>query len=173
MIAVRDLPQLTTFGIGVHYRYYRQGQETVDLEIKRQQAELSTEHALRMIACCADWIKGHRREIDPCHSSYFYKHAVEHYRRDGGDLDPYVHNGAFIAAAVGLGLHFTIDGPNVVFRVPTLRQRINRELASDGQRLRGYAIVQTHDGPLMLPSKPRVIEENVDLGALAKRLGVL
>lgn len=171
-IAVRELPQLTTFGIGVYYSYYRQGKEAVALQVQKQQAELETEHALRMVACCADWIKGHRKDINPRHSSYFYKHMVEQCRRDGGDPDPYIHNGCFIAAAVGLGLNFTIDGPNAVFRFPTLRQRIDTALCADGQRLRGNAIMQTHDGPVMLPCK-RVVEQDVDVEALGKKLGVL
>jgi hypothetical protein len=56
-----------------------------------------------------------------------------------------------------------------------LRERINVELASYGQQLRRTCIVQTHsENPMMLALRtPRVVERNVDLVALAKRLGVL
>ena len=40
MIAVRELPQLTTFGIGVHYAYHRQGKDAVAAEISKQQDEI-------------------------------------------------------------------------------------------------------------------------------------
>lgn len=174
MTAVRDVPQLTPFGIGVHYSYYRLSKEAVALEIQKQQSELSTERALRMVAASADWIKANRKDIDANRSSFFHSHKVEQYRRGSGHPDPYVHNGCFIAAAVGLGYNWRIIGPNVIFRYPTLRQRINRELCGYGQRLRGHDLVQTHtEGPLMLPCSPRVIERDVDLHALARELGVL
>ncbi|HZT32679.1 MAG TPA: hypothetical protein VFA33_22505 [Bryobacteraceae bacterium] len=174
-IAMREIPQLTPFGIGVHYAYHRNGREHVCREIQRQQAELETDHALRMIAFCADWIKTHPTGFKPHRTSYYSKHLVEQWRRDAGDPDPYVHNGCFIAAAVGLGLNFRIDGPNAVFRFPTLRQLIDRALCADGQRLRGNKIVQIYDevGPMMLPCEPRVIEDDVDLETLARELGVL
>jgi hypothetical protein len=157
-VAVRELPQLTSFGIGLYYTYYRLGKEAVALETQKQQAELETEHSLRMVASCANWINEHPQEIKPYRTSYYYKHAVEQWRRDNGDPDPYVHNGCFIAAAVGLGLNFKIDGPNALFRFPTLRQRTDRELCGYGQRLRGNSIVQTYtEGPLMLPCEPRIV----------------
>jgi hypothetical protein len=174
MNAVREIPQLTPFGIGVHYTYQRRGRDAVASEIKKQQDELYTDHALRMVAVSADWITAHRKDINARHTSYYFKHVVEQWRRDAGDPDPYVHNGCFIAAGVGLGLRFAIDGPNVIFRYPTLRQRIDRELCGYGQRLRGNDIVETHTkGPLMLPCSPRVIEGDVDLRELARKMGVL
>ena len=55
-----------------------------------------------------------------------------------------------------------------------MRRRVNRELAGYGQRLRGNNIVQTHDEvALMLPCKPRIIKRDVDIHALARKLGVL
>ena len=174
MSAVREIPQLTPFGIGVHYAYQRQGKDAVANEIKKQQDELYTDHALHMVAACADWIQSHRRDINPRQTSYYLKYVVEQWRRDAGDPDPYVHNGCLIAAGVGLGLRFAVDGPNVIFRYPTLRQRIDRELCGYGQRLRGNNIVQTHtEDPMMLPCSPRIIERDVDIHALARKLGVL
>jgi len=173
MIAVRDLPQLTPFGVGVHYSYYRLSKEEMGAEIQKQQSELSTEHSLRMVAFCADWIKANRRDIDPNRSSFFHSHKVEQYRRGSGDPDPYVHNGAFIAAAVGLGYNWRIIGPNAIFKPPSLRQSINRILACDGQRLHGTVILQTHDGPMMQACKPHVVRHGVDVLTLARDLGVL
>jgi hypothetical protein len=173
MIAVREVPQLTPFGIGVHYSYYRLSKEAVAQQIEKQQAELSTEHSLWMVASSADWIKANRRDMDHNRSSFFHSHQVEQYRRVHGDSDPYVHNGAFIAAAVGLGYNWRIIGPNAIFKRPSLRQSINRLLACDGQRLHGTVILQTHDGPWMQACKPRVIRHSVDAVALARELGVL
>lgn len=176
-IAAREIPSLTPFGIGVHYAYHRQGREAVALEIQKQQAELGTDRALRMVALCADWINGHRKEFNPHRTSYFFTHVVEQWRRDAGDPDPYIHNGCFIAAAVGLGMNFKVDGPNAVFRLPTLRARVNRALACDGLRLRGNNIVQMFcDGPLPMPYQlgyEPVDTWNVNLEAWAKSLGVL
>ena len=74
---------------------------------------------------------------------------------------------------MGLGYNWIINGPNAVFKRPSLRQRVSRALASDGQRLDGTVILQTHDGPMMLPCKPRVVRHGVDLETLARELGVL
>ena len=170
--AVRELPNLTPFGVSVHYTYHRRGNDAVAAEIRKQQAELFTEHSLTMVACCSDWIHDHTAEINGRRSSYYYKHLVEQHRRDNGDLDPYVHNGCFIAAALGLGFNWKIDGPNVIFRRPTLRQRVDNELVSHGQRLRGNNIVQTHEEPMMFPFGERVVARDIDLNELAQKLGV-
>jgi hypothetical protein len=55
-----------------------------------------------------------------------------------------------------------------------LREKINQELAGYGQRLRRTSIVQEFsEDPMMRPLRtPRVVERNVDLEALAARLGV-
>lgn len=56
-----------------------------------------------------------------------------------------------------------------------LRERINQELGGYGQELRRTCIVQTHsEDPMMRPLfTPRVVERNVDLETLARKLGVL
>jgi hypothetical protein len=57
-----------------------------------------------------------------------------------------------------------------------LRELIDTELCSRGQRLRrNNTIVQTHDEDcmMMVLSRPRVIEWDVDIHALAKKLGLL
>lgn len=53
-----------------------------------------------------------------------------------------------------------------------LRERINTELAGDGQRLRFSCIVQTHDGPLMLPCRPYIVQRGIDLEALGHKDGL-
>ena len=174
MIAVRDMPQLTPFGIGVHYSYYRLSKEAMALEIRNSRLNYSPN------THCGWWpplpigSKRTAKTLTPTAVPFSTATKVEQYRRCGGDPDPYIHNGAFIAAAVGLGYNWKINGPNCFFRHPTLRQRINRELCGYGQRLRGNSIVQEFtEGPLMLPCSPRVIERDVDLHALARELGVL
>jgi hypothetical protein len=115
--ALLRIPQLTVFGVGVSYRYHREGKDVVAQQTKTQQATLYKEGSLRMVAVCADWIKARllRKSFDPRISSYGLKHLVEEFRMGRGDADPFIHNGCFIAAAVGLGFEFTITGPNAVF----------------------------------------------------------
>ena len=115
--ALLTIPQLTVFGVGVSYRYHRDGNEVVAQQTKEQRGTLYKEGSLRMVALCADWIKARllRKSFDPRISSYGLKHLVEEFRMGRGDPDPYIHNGCFIAAAVGLGFPFTITGPNAVF----------------------------------------------------------
>ena len=112
--------------MGFHFWYHRRSKEALDLEIKKQQAELFTGHSLQMVARSADWIAEFARGIRTRQTSYFYKHVVEQWRRDARDEDPYVHNGAFIAAGLGNGkLDFIIDSPNVVFKQRRLHQWSN------------------------------------------------
>lgn len=118
-LAVAQIPQLTVFGVGVDYSYWRKGKDVAAREIAERQATLYTDRSLRMIQCCAEWIRTRRprKSINRQHSSYFFKHVVESFRRDRGEPDPYVYNGAFIAAAVGLGLCYEIITPNVLFNI--------------------------------------------------------
>jgi hypothetical protein len=115
--AILRIPDLTSFGVGVSYHYHRDGKDVVAQQTKIQQAALYKEGSLRMVAVCADWIKARllRKSFDPRISSYGLKHLVEEFRMGRGDPDPFVHNGCFVAAGVGLGFPFTITGPNVIF----------------------------------------------------------
>jgi len=72
-----------------------------------------------MVAWCADWIKTRRirKTINRQHTSYFFKHVIEAFRRDHWDVNSYTYNGAFIAAAVGLGLQYEIEVPNAMFNI--------------------------------------------------------
>jgi hypothetical protein len=86
---------------------------------KRSVTNCATEHGGHGTGC-ADWLKGKRlRNTFPSArlTSYYYKHLVEAFRRGQGDADPYTYNGAFIAAAVGLGLDFKLSGLNVRFKI--------------------------------------------------------
>jgi hypothetical protein len=175
--AIKRIPQLTVYGVGV----WSGCKGDVAQRIAAEQAQLYEEPTLAMVAACARWIKGRelRRAFNPHLNSYVCKHTVENGRRAIGDPDPYTYNGAFIAAAVGLGLAFKVDGPNVIFKFSenrrALRQRIDTALCADGQRLRGNSIVQIYEevGPMMLPCRPHVVQQDVDVETLGYKLGVL
>jgi hypothetical protein len=174
-VAVKELPQLTSFGIGVHYSYDWLGKEAVALETRKQQAELGTETSLKSVACCIDWINGHHTEIGSHRTSYLYARRTEQWRRDNGDPDPYTCVGSFIAAGVGLKLSYKIEVPNCVFSFPTLRERISTALWIEGRELRGNKIFQVflEECPWILLGSPYVVEDNIDLEALALEMGVL
>lgn len=46
---------------------------------------------------------------------------------------------------------------------PAERRELDAALCGDGQRLKGNAIVQTHDGPMMLPCEPRIVVADIGL----------
>ena len=84
--ALLTIPQLTVLGVGVSYRYRRDGNEVVAQQTKEQRATLYKEGSLRMVALCADWIKARllRKSFDPRISSYGLKHLVEEFRMGSG-----------------------------------------------------------------------------------------
>jgi hypothetical protein len=116
--AIARIPQLTAFGIGVYYLHCRLGKDVVAAKIAEGQAALYSRPNLRSVAVCADWIKARRRRktFNPHLTSYVYKHLIEEYREGTGEPESYTPNGAFIAAAVGLGFDFQVTGPNAIFR---------------------------------------------------------
>lgn len=132
-----------------------------------------------MVGSCRDWIKG--RKV----GTRFNRHLnsscatalVANRRRASGHGEPFIFHGAFVAAAVGLGLDFKFDGASLIFKFANtrreLQERVDAKLASCGQRLVGVNIVQTHDGPWMTPCKRRIVQQGVDLDTLAFALGVL
>lgn len=140
--AVSKIPLLTSAGIGIHYSYYRQGKDVVEVEMKRQQAELYTDLALRMVAFCADWLRHQtlRRTFNRFRTSYHFKHVIENHRRWHGDPDPYTYNGALIAAAVGLGLEYEIAGPNALFKLHDSRAMYNPAGCYDPHKLESARI---------------------------------
>jgi len=90
---------------------------TSGAEIERGREELRG--AVAEVQAAADWIKRQSatKSFNTRHTSYGYKHAVERWWRARG-VGVYVANGAFIAAAIGLGWDARIDraSPNVQFR---------------------------------------------------------
>lgn len=95
--AIQRIPNLTPRGVGMS-------------DTKR--ADMYKDSFLQMVSICAEWVKECkvRKTFNKNHSSYGYKHIVEELR------ESYISNGAFIAAAVGLGLDFRIVGVNAVFK---------------------------------------------------------
>jgi len=97
--AIQKIPSLGVYGVGNPAGGF--GTERIhDVQFHRQ------------VGLCADWIG--RQEIIKSvtqYHSYGYKHIVE---RESGE---YIPNGAFIAAAVGLGLKYRIYGPNASFNI--------------------------------------------------------
>ena len=78
--------------------------------------DFESDYLKKEILLCRDWLKNVplRKTINPERSSYGYKHDVENWS------GTYVCNGAFIIAAVGLGLKSEIDDgfdPNPVFNI--------------------------------------------------------
>ena len=116
-LAIQRLPTLTTYGVGVYFEVYRQGREAVARALAEGQAALYDDSCLRMVAWCTDWLKLRRtrKTFNPYCTSYGYKHVVENACGD------YISNGCFIAAALGLGLDFKIDGPNAIFKISDKR----------------------------------------------------
>lgn len=121
--ALQAIPTLTHYGIGIYDQATirrEQGRAAVEGKLAEGREKLKRE--LEQIAVCADWIKHltPTKAINPRHSSYGLKHCVEEWSRtradQGEDVLTYVTNGAFIAAAVGLGFRFKYrETPNPAF----------------------------------------------------------
>lgn len=124
--ALKRHARLTAFGIGIFDEERRRKEARgsaaalaiLDADFQRERAELATR--LVQVAACADWIKKQDliRSFNNEHTSYGYKHAVEAWISLRGGPHLYVANGAFIAAALGLGLDVktTIGSANAIFK---------------------------------------------------------
>ena len=119
--------RLTAFGIGIGAEQGRRrvaraegrSEKELDREFVAERAELAD--LLQAIASSADWIRGKAliKTYNRGRSSYGYKHDVERWIETRGGPHHYVSNGAFIAAALGLGLEAKLtspDSPNVYFK---------------------------------------------------------
>ena len=109
-VATAALPELTAYGV-TGWQAECEGAFTQTPE-ERMSDRADLFHELWMIGRCADWIRANtkaRKTINRNRSSYGLKHSVE--RATG----TYVTNGAFIAAAIGLGFSFKTRGPNAYF----------------------------------------------------------
>jgi hypothetical protein len=115
--AIEKIPKLTHCGVGItnerEIRFTR-GAAFVGEEIARLQQELRRH--LRQVAIAADWVKHLDRIKTVCTrlSSDGHKDRVERWCERRGYIES-VANGAFIAAAVGLGFTFRVYVPNVCF----------------------------------------------------------
>lgn len=117
--AWEKIPRLTWGGVGVPgdglWRLGpRKDTETVKRELAHDREELKKWNDAIMASY--HFMIGIRpiKTINPWCGSYGLKHKVESWTRGMGHQE-YVPNGAFIAAAVGMGYPFKIDGPNVFF----------------------------------------------------------
>jgi len=81
--------------------------------MRPEHMNMGSDEFLRQVGLCAAWIQNRtlRKTIDTRYSSYWFKHLVE---REAGE---YIPNGAFIAAALGMGLQFSVShgSPNACF----------------------------------------------------------
>ncbi len=122
--AKRQIPQLTHFGIGIFDQpgeLKKHGAEAVSRII----AEMRNKWAdyVHEVAACADWLDTATRikSLNKRHSSYGYKHLVQRWNLErvkrGKVVPTYIANGSFIAAAVGTGFSFELDGPNAYFNI--------------------------------------------------------
>lgn len=114
--ALENKPSLTPAGIGLE-------RSTVERHGGNHQAALATERDhlrthpkfVSQVQRATDWIKRQSpiKSFNTRHSSYGYKHMVESWWRQKNEMfrgpDSYVANGAFIAAAVGLGWEMEHD----------------------------------------------------------------
>lgn len=125
--ALEQEPRLTDHGIGVPEELKKRrkardaGQDPETIireELARGRKCLSG--LLDEVAAAADWIKRQQtiKSFNRKNTSYGYKHSVEKWFQNRG-AGQYVANGAFIAAALGLGHEVKQDGiwsPNVYFK---------------------------------------------------------
>lgn len=110
-------PALTYFGVGLFCESeVRREHGTAYVHQKWAEGQAELGRHLDQVAIAADWIKLQVpiASMNLRCSSYTYKHDVERWHRKRGE-EVYVSNGAFIAAAIGLGFRYQLDGPNVYF----------------------------------------------------------
>jgi hypothetical protein len=103
--ALALLPTLTANGI----------ETSASFTVSRQE---DLQKNLKQIALCADWLalQSRIKSVNSRHSSYGYKHMVEGWTRAKGE-HAYISNGAFIAAAVGVGLVYKQVGIRACFNL--------------------------------------------------------
>ncbi len=104
--AIELEPRLTAFGLGIYARH----RGDVEVEFIRARDRLLSREGLLVIALCAQWLRD--RHASGERGSYGLKHEVENH------YGVYVTNGSLIAAALGMGLKYRVDGPNVALALP-------------------------------------------------------
>ena len=123
-------PLLTRGGYGI-YRPDRltPGEREQKFQGDREQllSSRSIDEFQRVVAFLAHYPK--RGTINRRYCSYNLKHHAEQFCRERGHPDPYVSNGAFIAAAIHVGFTAVPEGANAYFNIST-RSTPSARLAS-------------------------------------------
>lgn len=92
--AIERLPELTYFGVGTYDGRDFDQLRSVLLSARNE------------VSLCARWLRAGHATGE--RNSYGLKHEVENW------ADCYIANGSLIAAALGMGYDFRVDGPNAV-----------------------------------------------------------
>lgn len=92
--AIERQPDLTYFGVGTY--------DGRDFDHLR--SVLLSHVGLLEVLICAQWLRDATGE----RNSYGLKHDVEN------EFGVYIANGSLIAAALGMGIEYRVEGPNVV-----------------------------------------------------------
>ena len=130
--ALETTPYLTSAGIGLERSKVEQHGGDHKAALAAERSRLRTHPAfVGQVQRSADWIKQQRplKGFNTRHTSYGYKHMVERWWKQDYEAfsgpDAYVANGAFIAAAVGLGWAMKQNGYslNVHFKFSQKRLR--------------------------------------------------
>lgn len=109
---MEKVPLLNDFGIGL----YRDGSQIRTKQEREEEMQKNREQLLNSAEICTkvcEWLADKRKikSISDGSSSYGLKHIAEH------DLDEYVSNGVFIAAAIHCGFPYRVRAPNVMFGI--------------------------------------------------------
>ena len=103
-----------------HYRVRIDQQIARDLGVYGFGPEYSGNIPENKKAQCKVWIKKYihpTKKINRIYSSYGLKHMVEEWNHQKGVNDPYIPNGAFIAAAIDMDYNYEVNGPNAYFNM--------------------------------------------------------
>jgi len=111
-------PALTRAGFGVPNDRNKSLAER-RAEREQSRAELLKPHGVEEFLLAREFLSYFpvRRTINLRAFSYGLKHRAEGFHRDHGIEGAYVSNGALIAAAIGLGFNYRVDGPNAYFNM--------------------------------------------------------
>lgn len=132
--AIEREPMLTAFGLGV-WKQRGMTRAAFDEAFGKERAELFTDRVLDEVQTCADWLALQRpiKTLNRERTSYGLKHEVERWVDRTRKEHQYISNGAFIAAALGLGLTFKQVGwgsPNVYLNLSKRQLRLIAEEAA-------------------------------------------
>lgn len=107
--AMKKLPTLTAHGLGISRLLSNVPKKPTPgyWQAKLEEGRAALRKEMHQVAAAADWLKRQviLKRVVRGRTSYGYKHDVENWFKARG-RHVYVSNGAFIAAAVGLGISF-------------------------------------------------------------------